>query len=174
MTRATDLLQLFHLFDIQTKPEFYTLLTCSGRINTSGRRGIGFVISSLDGSCSLELPTLIECDNIPNNREEIPTPDVALHFPHMQDIVKCIPPMDGSAEILLLIGRDLPEAHHIIDQRTGPAWAPYAQQLKLGWVIIGETCLDRQHAPTALMSSAHSSFHLDDLLSCNHVTTSFM
>jgi len=44
-----------------------------------------------------EFPNLLECNNIPNVRSEIPTLDI-------------------ESKISLLIGRDLLEAHHILDQ----------------------------------------------------------
>ena len=46
---------------------------------------------------------------------------------------------------MLLIGRDLPSAHHVIDQRIGDENAPYAQRLNLGWVVVGEVCLGTIH-----------------------------
>ena len=46
-------------------------------MTTSGRRAFEFVVESCSGELSLELPTLIECDNLPDNRHEIPTSDVA-------------------------------------------------------------------------------------------------
>ncbi|XP_068246878.1 uncharacterized protein [Palaemon carinicauda] len=73
-----------------------------------------------------------------------------MHYPHLMDIRDNIPPIDDNCQILLLIGRDLIEAHHVIDQRFGSQRAPYAQQLKLGWVIIGETCINKQHIPIEL------------------------
>lgn len=50
-------------------------------------------------------------------------------------------------KIMLLIGRDVIQAHHVLDQRIGPANTPYAQKLPLGWAIIGETCLGSSHLP---------------------------
>ena len=105
------------------------------------------MVESLDGSAKFRLPNLIECDQIPSAREEIPTPDVAAHFPHLQSIAHQIAPLDTHSDILLLIGRDLPEAHHILDQRIGRSNEPYAQRLHLGWVIVGETCLGKVHKP---------------------------
>lgn len=55
----------------------YTLKTCSGVKETKERLARGLVIESLDQSTQYRLPTLTECDEIPNNREEIPTPQVA-------------------------------------------------------------------------------------------------
>ena len=36
-------------------------------------------------------------------------------------------------------------AHHVLVQRIGLDGEPYAQKLRLGWVIMGETCLGRVH-----------------------------
>lgn len=53
--------------------------------------------------------------------------------------------MHNDVKISLLFGRDLPEVHHILDQRTGTVGSPFAQNLRLGWVVIGETCLRAVH-----------------------------
>lgn len=136
----------FEFFGVTDKPQNYTISTCSGKVVTSGRRGNGFIVRSMEGDVDFELPTLLECDHIPNNREEIPTPEVTLHHSHLFDISRHIQPLDDDCHILLLIGRDLIEAHHVLHQVFGPPKAPYAQQLRLGWVIIGETCLNMVHA----------------------------
>lgn len=63
------------------------------------------MIQPLDGTASLKLPTLTECDQIPNIPDEIATPEVAMHYPHLQDIVDHIPSIDTEADITMLIGR---------------------------------------------------------------------
>ncbi|CAC5374701.1 unnamed protein product [Mytilus coruscus] len=128
-------------FDIKAESRQYSLSSCSGKVMMNGRRASGFVVQSLDGQ-NLELPTLIECDMIPNNRNEIPTCDVAANYQHLASIAQFIPPLDAEAKILLLIGRDLMQAHHVLDQKIGKPYQPYAQRLKLGWIIVGESCLD--------------------------------
>ncbi|VDI78659.1 Hypothetical predicted protein [Mytilus galloprovincialis] len=138
--------ELFSLLHLKGNSSEYKLTSCAGTMNTFGRRATGLVIESLDGSTSLQLPTLIECD-IPNIREEIPSPAVVRHHDHLREIADYIPEIDDTAPILLLIGRDLPEAHHVIEQLTGPTYSPYAQKLRLGWVIVGETCLNQFHRP---------------------------
>jgi hypothetical protein len=147
------------MFNILDKPENYTLSTCSGIIATPGRRGRGFVVESVHRDIHLSLPTLIECDHIPDNREEIPTPQVVLNDFHLHDLAGTIQPLDDSCQILLLIGRYLTVAHHVLDQKVGSERNPYAQQLKLGWVIVGETCLHREHKSSNVMSA----FPSDDL-----------
>ncbi|XP_063446815.1 uncharacterized protein LOC134726347 [Mytilus trossulus] len=118
----------------------------------NGRRVSGLLLESLDGSTKMQLPTVIECKEIPNNRDEIPTPDVANYHDHLRSISHELEPLDENADILLLIGRDLLEAHHIIEQRIGPAHSPYAQRLALGWVIIGDVCIGNRHVTDSVKS----------------------
>lgn len=42
---------------------------------------------------------------------------------------------------MLLIGRDLPYVHRVLEQRTGEPKFPIALRSQLGWTIVGETCL---------------------------------
>lgn len=39
------------------------------------------------------------------------------------------------------------EVHHVLEQIIGSKDMPFAQRLSLGWVIIGEVCLERVHKP---------------------------
>lgn len=50
----------------------------------------------------MELPTLAKCNDIPDDRSEILTPDVISHMCDLR-----IPELNPDAQILLLIGRDL-------------------------------------------------------------------
>lgn len=126
----------------------YVLSSCAGKVTTLVRRAKSYIVESMDKSCSFLLPELIECENIPNNREEIPLPDIANRFSHLRDITSCISELRQDADIELLIGRDLIDAHHVMDHRIGSKGSPYAQKLPLGWVIIDETCLGKVHCPT--------------------------
>ena len=140
-SRPDQFLKTYAILDDQSnrslaKPEFfsklkissekfeYTLKTCSDTVVMSGRRAVDCVIESLDGSKCYQLPTVIECTNIPNLRDEIPTPQVAMHHAHLQDIAYQIPELDREADILLLIGRDLIDVHHVLDQKQVPLAHP--------------------------------------------------
>ncbi|KAK3086675.1 hypothetical protein FSP39_021786 [Pinctada imbricata] len=138
--------KLFDHFGIHGPEVEYSLTSCSGTFQQAGRRAHGLIVSSYDGNCNLRLPTVIECEQIPDDREEIPTPDAARAHYHLMDIEDKIPPIDPRADILLLIGRDLLRAHHVLDQRLGSETTPYAQQLPLGWVIVGEACFGASHS----------------------------
>lgn len=103
--------EFFEHFGIKGPRFNYTLKTCSGVIETAGRRADSFVIEPLDGSTRISLPTLIECYMLPDDRSEIPSPEVAKHYPHLAHLVDKIPTLDPQASILLLIGRNLIQAH---------------------------------------------------------------
>ncbi|KAM4012184.1 uncharacterized protein ACNLHF_005218 isoform 1-T2 [Anomaloglossus baeobatrachus] len=135
--------KFFEAFGINGPSEPYTFNTCSGRIETSGRRAQGFIASPINGKTEIPLPTLVECDQIPSHRNEIPTPEAAFHQPHLRHLASVIPPLDNNAEILLLLGRDNLRVHKVRQQCNGPDYAPYAQRLDLGWVVIGNVCVDR-------------------------------
>lgn len=140
----------FDFFGVKGPEIQYELTSCSGHSTQTGRRSTGFIISSVNGKSSLRLPPLIECDYIPNNLDEIPTPEVARSYKHMRDIEEEIPPLDLDAEITMLVGRDLLPAHHILDQRLGDQNSPFAQRLYLGWVVIGEVCYGASHSQESL------------------------
>lgn len=152
--------KFFELFEQNGEHKTYTLSSCSGSITYSGRTACNFVIEPVDGGVQLSLPNIVECDEIPNSRQEIPTPDVARAYPHLVEIADKIPPLDRDSEILLLIGRDMIKSHHVLDQRIGPLEAPYAQRLHLGWVIIGEVCLGLAHKPKRVV--VNKTFLLPD------------
>lgn len=140
--------EFFDLFDIHSDASPYTLKTCPGLMESSGRRVTGYQIEALDGSASFILPTLIECNDIPVHREEIPTPEAALHHPHLKCLASEIPPLDHEADILLLLGRDIFRAHKVRRQIYGPGDTPFAQKLDPGWVLVGDVCLGKVHTPT--------------------------
>lgn len=112
--------EFFELFDIQTEPVCYNLTTCSGLVETWGKMVEGFQIESLDGSVVILLPLLIECQDIPNNRSEIPTPSTVVNQPCLKHVAKFIPELDQRAEILLLPGWDVLRAHKVREQINGP------------------------------------------------------
>lgn len=103
------------------------------------------MLESVDGKISLPLSTLLECNRVPNNRREIPTPNAALHHSHLKSIAKAIPPLDSEANILLLFGRDVLRVHKVREQINGPHDIPFAQRLDLGWVLVGDVCLGGAH-----------------------------
>ena len=85
----SDLLDTFGDF---SPPLPYTLESCSGKTAVTGRRAKGYTVQSLDGTATMTLPEMIECNDIPNVRSEIATPDVAKSHTHLCGIADQIPP----------------------------------------------------------------------------------
>lgn len=126
----------------------YLLRTCAGTTEMSGRKAVGFQIQAINGGVCLDLPPLIECNEITSNRSEIPAPEVALSHAHLKNVAPYIPKLDPEAQILILLGGDLIRVHKVRQQINGPHNAPFAQRLDLGWVIVGEVCINSAHKPT--------------------------
>lgn len=105
--------EFFDMFNVQGTSAPYTLKMCAGVVQATGRRAQGFIIESADGEINFPLPTLIECNSMPDNRDQIPTPVAALHHSHLNEIAEKIPPIDPNAEILLLLGRDIIRSHSL-------------------------------------------------------------
>ena len=129
-------------------PEWrYFLSTCGGtREVRYGRRVAKLTVRSVHGSTS-RLPTLTECDSIPQEKGEIPTPEIAMRHSHLKGIAPEIPPLDREAKVHLLIGRDAPELLKVRAFKNGPKGAPWGQKLVLGWTISGQVCLDLIDGP---------------------------
>ncbi|XP_034529393.1 uncharacterized protein LOC117804989 [Notolabrus celidotus] len=140
--------EFFNLFNVKASPTPYTLTTCSGKMETSGRRAVNFCIESMDGRLQLPLSPMIECDMVPDDRMEIPSPEITHHHPHLLPVADKIQPIDQDAPILLLLGRDIPRMHKVREQINGPHDVPYAQRLDLGWVVVGEVGLETVHKPS--------------------------
>ena len=140
--------KLFDLLKLEGATTSCTLRTCSGTSQVTGRRARNLIIESLDNAYSYALPVLTECDAIPDSREEIPSPLVARAYPHLDPITDKIPELDPKADILLFIGRDAPPLHKMHESQNGPRDEPWAQRLDLGWVALGNACLDGAQKPS--------------------------
>ncbi|XP_071138882.1 uncharacterized protein [Mytilus edulis] len=139
--------ELFDQLGINTSAIQYTMSSCAGRTIMNGRCAESLIVESLSGSGELEIHSVIECSAIPDEKSEIPTPDIAKSYPHLREIAHQILDLNPNIDIQLLIGRDVPEAHHVFRQLTGPKGTPFAQELFFGWVIIGDVCLGKVHKP---------------------------
>lgn len=64
----------------------YTLMFCGGSALFHRRRAIGFSVEGIDGVSCIELPTVMECSEIPNIHDEIPTPEIVRYHRHLKDV----------------------------------------------------------------------------------------
>lgn len=70
----------------------------------NGHIAKNFIIQSVDGQFSSPLPSLLECESLPDNKSEIPTPEVALAHKHLKHLASQLQPLDPEVEIMLLLG----------------------------------------------------------------------
>ncbi|XP_070581473.1 uncharacterized protein [Ptychodera flava] len=164
-----------HLFDalkIHGPDLEYELSTCSGKGELrKGRRSNRVIIESHDGKKKFSLPVLLENDNIPSDKNEIPTPDICKAFKHLKPIIDYIPEPKKNVGIHLLIGRNCKEPLKVRETRNGPLNSPWAQRTDPGWTISGELCLETArgvirtsvHRTTATLNGYDQS-----ALECNH------
>ena len=99
----------------------------------------------------------------PEDKREIPTPEIVKQFDNLCDISEEIPPFDNEAKVQLLIGRNTPELLKVRAFRNGPNGTPWAHKLAVGWTICGQTCIDRQGG--AVHISTYRTTSYDELQS---------
>ncbi|XP_038063243.1 uncharacterized protein LOC119733951 [Patiria miniata] len=139
---------LLERLGVKQNKSTYAVKTVNGLQEVHGRKLSGLVIESMDGTVSAPTPTLFECNNIPGDVAEIPTPEVAAAFDHLKPIAPMIPPLNKDAEIAVLLGRDAPQFHKVREVINGKDDQPWAHRLDLGWVVVGEVCLNGAHIRT--------------------------
>ena len=110
-------------------------------LGLQGVEGFPYQLSPLRTKKALPIPAV-----------DFPTPDMAKSFPHLMDIAHEIPPLDKSAKVQLLIGRDAPELLKVREFRNGPRGAPWAQRVALGWTISSQMCLDFPSGPAHVLT----------------------
>ena len=138
---------------VQTSLNLSTML---GREVLEVERIDGLMVQRLDGRVQVELPKAYARESIPSRRDQIPTPEVADKWPHLQKIRDKIPPYEKDAEIGLLIGCNCPKAIKPKEVIHGSSEDPYAVRTLLGWSIVGPVATsDSSLEDHALNSTCH-------------------
>ena len=97
----------------------------------------GLMVERFDKRVQIELPKVYSRDAIPSRRNQIPRPETASRWPHLQRIQDKIPPYQERLEVGLLIGCNCPRALKPREVITGRADDPYTIRTLLGWGVIG-------------------------------------
>ncbi|KAK3704924.1 hypothetical protein QZH41_016749 [Actinostola sp. cb2023] len=97
----------------------------------------GLIAERTDKGAKVELPKTYTRERIPSRRDQVPTPEVANKWPHLQRIKNDIPKLDETLDIGLLIGCNCPKALKPKEVITGRSEDPYAIRTLLGWCIVG-------------------------------------
>ncbi len=124
--------EFFNLLHVKGQRSTYTLRTCAGVTKMAGRKSRRFRYRVLDGAMKVKLPTLIEGHNMPDDRTEIPTPDVTRWHTHLKPIAiafllgsRC--PNSSS------LGRDILQVHKCGSNATDLVTHP----IRKGWTWAG-------------------------------------
>ena len=137
-----------------------TLNTMHGRTGSPVQKIEGLVAQSLDEAVSVDLPKAYSRESIPSRRNQIPSPEIAGKWPHLQGIKCKIPPIKTDVEVGVLIGCNCPKALKPREVVLGKEEDPYAIRTLLGWGIIGPT-----------NAANHSSVGRDDVFTCHRIVT---
>ncbi|XP_077980384.1 uncharacterized protein LOC144435656 [Glandiceps talaboti] len=116
--------QLFDALKINGPKLEYELSTCSSKELKRGRRGNNLILEAMNGKKRFPLPIVLENDNIPSDKNEIPTPEVCKAFNHQKPIADKVPELREDIGIHLLIGRNCPEPLKVRETRNGPINSP--------------------------------------------------
>ena len=113
-----------------------TITNESRRIDSTSHKGLR--VRGLKGEKWVALPEVFEHDNIPANRDHIPTTKTIAKFPHLRNLKGKLSPL-LDVEVGLLIGYNCPEAIAPIVSVVGEGARPYGVKTALGWSVVGQS-----------------------------------
>ena len=120
----------------------------------------GLVVRGYDEDVEIPLPKSYSRSSIPARKDQIPRPESALNWPHLQKISKNIMPLNEDVEVGLLIGLNCSRAIKPLEVIPGKDDEPYAKRTALGWGIIG-----------AVEPLANEDDEAGDDIACNRIIT---
>ena len=138
------------------------LSTMSGKEVIPVSRTDGLITERPDRRAKVELPKTCARESIPCRENQIPTPEMADGWPHLEKIKDKIPKLDASFEIGLLIGCNCPKAIKPREVITGKSEDPYAVRTLLGWCIVGPVS-STQSPDSPVVSSCNRIFARENI-----------
>ena len=97
----------------------------------------GLVVRGYNEEGEIPLPKTYSRSTIPAKRSQIPRPESAHGWPHLQMVSEKLMPFRSDVEVGLLIGLNCPRAIKPLEVVPGEEDDPYAKRTALGWGIIG-------------------------------------
>lgn len=124
------------------------------------RRVEGLVVRGYSEDVEIPLPKSYSRSSIPARESQIPRPESALNWPHLQKISEKIMPLNEDLEVGLLISLNCSRAIKPLEVIPGQEDDPYAKRTALGWGIIG-----------AIRSSKKEDGETRSDIACNRIVT---
>ena len=100
----------------------------------------GLVVADLQRQVSIPLPKVYTRETIPYKPHQIPKPEVALQWDHLNRIAEELMPYREDVQVGILIGTNCPKAIKPRDVIPGGDYDPYGIKTDLGWGIVGRVC----------------------------------
>ena len=126
-----------------------SIKTITGIVKEDAHIVKDLIVSNLDGSNQIGLPKVFSRQDLPIDRNEIPTPERVRSWSYLEEIADEIPDLDCDIPIGLLIGVNCPAAlrpTEVIKEKNG---GPFAQRTAFGWCVVGPL-LNRQSADNSI------------------------
>ncbi|XP_074606450.1 uncharacterized protein LOC141859501 [Acropora palmata] len=97
----------------------------------------GLIVSDINGSNSIQLGKAYTKDDIAAVEEDVPVPELARRWTHLECIQAELPPRLPGAKVGLLIGSNCPKALEPVDIVASENGGPFAVKTFAGWAIVG-------------------------------------
>ena len=95
------------------------------------------IVSDINGSNSIQLGKAYTKDDIAAVEEDVPVPELARRWTHLECIQAELPPRLPGAKVGLLIGSNCPKALEPVDIVASENSGPFAVKTFAGWAIVG-------------------------------------
>ncbi|XP_077975823.1 uncharacterized protein LOC144431922 [Styela clava] len=129
--------------DVQTQLNLSTMMKSGALVSSQRIRGLQ--VMSMDRQVKIDIPQAYTREQVPASPSQIPKPEVAKQWKHLEKIADKLMPYDSKLKVSILIGSNIPSAVRPRDIIHGRENDPYGQKSILGWGIIGNVCKNGKH-----------------------------
>ena len=121
---------------VSGKPVHFSLSSINAENIPKSGYEVSLNVLALDGDDPILLDKVWTVDRLPVSKCSVPSDEDVSQWPHLK-VVK-FPRLEGEEKtVSILIGKDVPEAHWVYDERRGRRKQPYVVRTHLGWTLIG-------------------------------------
>ena len=130
---------ILHELNANGNESVINIATMLGEEKVKCKKVHGLTVEGLyeNSGTIIDLPCVYSRQNIPAKREQIPTKESALKWPHLHVIAEKLPDHNYKVPIGLLIGANCIDGIKPIEIIPGSHKEPYALKTILGWGVIG-------------------------------------
>ena len=122
----------------------------------------GLIVSDINGSNSIQLGKAYTKDDIAAVEEDVPVPELARRWTHLDCIQAELPPRLPGAKVGFLIGSNCPKALEPVDIVAGENGGPFVVKTFAGWAIVGPLHMcNKEHSTVSCSRVAVKEVGLD-------------